>query len=106
MCFLNIGSDPASQHLLCQASKVLEFLEFLSKVETEIGIAQMILPYSPAWSFPRTLGVAAFALICLIQVLRGPGEEDRRLDGKVNVDLELKAKEVDLKVDQRRLDID
>jgi TRAP transporter 4TM/12TM fusion protein len=58
------------------------------------------------WWWPRVVGVTAFSLLCLIQYFQGRNVEPLTLTEKAKVDLELKAKEIDIKVDEHRLTID
>jgi TRAP transporter 4TM/12TM fusion protein len=58
------------------------------------------------WQWPRLAGLAVFCGLCLIQWLQGRGTEPATSLRTANVDVELKAKEVKIQVDERHLDMD
>ena len=58
------------------------------------------------WQWPRVLGVVVFGCFCLIQWVQGRNMEPVASVEPVKFDLDLKAKEVDIKVDEHRLHID
>jgi TRAP transporter 4TM/12TM fusion protein len=92
--------------LVCLAAGIHGWLIYKASWAYRIPLLAVAAFTITPWEWPRVFALTLFGLICLAQLKTGPSEEDLRLAGKIEVDVDLKPKEVDIEVDEHRLSID